>query len=74
MAEQITITKRYKQVITVDYNSWEYMTEITRTVEVSNAQELLTASEKLANTVKQLTLADIEKNTVNMVAQEVKHQ
>lgn len=54
------ITKRYSQKVTIDYNSWEFLTELEREVEVKNAEELVVESDKLFKNAKLLTLRDIE--------------
>lgn len=54
-----TITKRYSRKISRDWQSMEAMTELTTTVEVSSAEELLAESDKLFLQAKTLTENDI---------------
>lgn len=55
-----TITKRYGRKITQNYQSFDFSSELSTTVEVSSAQELIDANEKLAAQVKWLCERDIE--------------
>jgi hypothetical protein len=54
------ITKRYARKITLDYNSWEFLTELEREVEIKSAEELISESDKLYKSARALTLKDIE--------------
>jgi len=54
------ITKRYARKVSHDYQSWEFLTEITKDVEVNSKEELITESDKLFKTVKALTTKDIQ--------------
>jgi hypothetical protein len=59
------ITKRFGRKVSKDWQSVEAMTELTTTVEVSSAEDLLAASDKLFNQTKTLTendLASLEGN------------
>jgi hypothetical protein len=53
------ITKRYAQKITRDYNSWEFLTELEKEVDIKSAEELVSESDKLFKNAKLLTLRDI---------------
>ena len=56
------ITKRYARKITLDYCSWEFLTELEKEVEIHSAEELLTESDKLYKNARALTLRDMESN------------
>jgi hypothetical protein len=56
------ITKRYARKITIDYNSWEFLTELEKEVEIKSAEELVAESDKLYKNARALTLKDIEAN------------
>jgi phage tail protein X len=60
------ITKRYSQKITIDYNSWEFLTELEREVDVKSAEELIAESDKLFKNARALTLRDIEATKDNI--------
>ena len=68
----VKITKRYGQVVSHDYQSWEFMTEMTKEVEVTSGEQLLTECEKLAKNVRVLTEADINKVQQAIKPQELK--
>jgi len=59
MAE-FKITKRFSRKITRDYQSWEFMTEITQTENADNLDQVVEKSDKLFGKVKDLTQRDIE--------------
>lgn len=54
------ITKRYARKISHDYQSWEFLTEITKDVDANSKEELVVESDKLFSQVKNLTLKDIQ--------------
>jgi len=54
------ITKRFGRRISHDYQSWEFLTEISQEVDIKTKEELITESDKLFNAVKNLTLKDME--------------
>ena len=57
---KLKITKRYARKISKDWQTWEFMTEITQEdVEVNSKEELLAESDKLFSKVKGLTDVDI---------------
>lgn len=57
----ITITKRYSRTVANDaYQSFGFETVLTETLEVSNREEFIAASDKLYNQAKGLTDLDIE--------------
>ena len=56
------ITKRYARKITIDYNSWEFLTELEKEVDIKSAEELVVESDKLYKNARALTLKDIEAN------------
>lgn len=57
--KEYKITKRYSRKVTKDFQSYEAMTEMTTTVEVSSAQELKAESDKLFKQVKVLSENDL---------------
>jgi len=54
------ITKRYSRKITLDYCSWEFLTELEKEVDVTSAEELVAESDKIYKTARALTLRDME--------------
>jgi hypothetical protein len=54
------ITKRYSRKVSRDFQSWEFSTELGKTVEVGSAQELQDENMKLFNQAKGLTDLDID--------------
>jgi hypothetical protein len=56
------ITKRYGRKIVIDYNSWEFLTELEKEVDVKTAEELIAECDKLYKNARALTLRDIEAN------------
>lgn len=58
--QKYTITKRYGRKVSKDYQVWEFQTELQKTVEVSNAEELVNECDKLFNQAKGLTDCDID--------------
>jgi hypothetical protein len=56
------ITKRYARKITIDYSSWEFLTELEKEVDIKSAEELVLESDKLYRNARALTLKDIEAN------------
>lgn len=64
--KEYKITKRYSRKVTKDFQSYEAMTEMTTTVEVSSAQELKAESDKLFKQVKVLTENDMAPTLVQI--------
>jgi hypothetical protein len=58
--QKFTITKRYGRKITQNFQSFDFGSELSTTIEVSYAQELIDANVKLAAQVKWLCEQDIE--------------
>ena len=56
------IKKRYSRKITLDYNSWEFLTELEEDVEVKSKEDLVVESDKIYKAARALTLRDIEAN------------
>jgi hypothetical protein len=54
------ITKRFSRKISRNYNSYEFVTELTTDAEVETAEQLQAAADKLFDQAKILTLNDIE--------------
>jgi len=54
------ITKRYARKISHDYQTWEFLTEITKEVKADTKEELIKESDKLFSQVKNLTMKDIQ--------------
>ena len=55
------ITKRFSRKISRDYNSCEFVTELSTEVEVETAEQLQEASNKLFEQARILTENDIER-------------
>ena len=61
------ITKRFSRKLSVDYQSWEFMTEIEQEIpDPKTKEELIEASDKLFSKVKGLTKYDIAKVEAEM--------
>lgn len=57
---EYTITKRYARKISINYQSYDFSTELTKTVDVKDGEELLNETTKLFQQAKGLTETDIE--------------
>ena len=57
---QYNITKRFSRKIVKDYQSMEFMTELSKSVDVSDGEQLIEENRKLFEQAKLLTEADIE--------------
>lgn len=57
---QYTISKTYATKITINYQSQNFSTSLTKTIEVNSAQELLAENDKLFQQAKSLTERDIK--------------
>lgn len=57
---QFTITKRFSRKVSKDFQSWEFVTELSRSVEVNSAEDLQKESDKLFNQARGLTELDID--------------
>lgn len=57
---QFTIMKRFSRKVSKDYQVWEFVTELSRTVEVNSAEDLEKESAKLFNQVRGLTELDMD--------------
>jgi len=68
MAE-FKITKRYGRKVSRDYQTWEFLTEMSKTVNVESAEELVNENVKLFNQVKGLTETDIDNCSIEMQPQ-----
>lgn len=60
MEKNLRITKRYGRRISHDYQSWEFLTEISEDVKVSSKEDLIRENDRLFSQVRCLTLKDIE--------------
>ena len=56
---QYNISKTYSVKVTINYQSQNFSTSLTKTIEVTNAKELLAESDKLFKQAKSLTDRDI---------------
>ena len=56
---QFTVTKRFSRKVSKDFQSWEFVTELSRSVEVNSAEDLQKESDKLFNQARSLTELDI---------------
>jgi hypothetical protein len=70
------ITKRYSRKITHDWCSWEFSTELTAAVELTEKDAIIDAGNKLFSMAKALTVKDMEsmKNEIKPTLTEVKHE
>jgi hypothetical protein len=59
MAEY-TISKSYSRKVSRDYQSWDFFTALSHTVNVETKEELLAENTKLFKQAKALTDLDIE--------------
>jgi len=58
---QYTISKTYMTKMSINYQSQQFSTSLTKTVEVNTAEELASESDKLFQQAKLLTERDIAK-------------
>ncbi len=61
---QYTISKTYMTKISINYQSQQFSTSLTKTVDVNSAEELSAESDKLFQQAKLLTERDMTKNGV----------
>lgn len=64
------ITKRYGRKVSIDYQSYDFITELTKTINVNSAEDLINENDKLFNQCVALTETDIEASRSKMQPQE----
>lgn len=64
---EIKITKQYSRKLSLDYDSWGFMTEVTRVVKVNSKEEFIKKSDEVFRMAKYLTDRDIENTKSEMV-------